>query len=70
MLGKLDVNEIIKLYNPQLAKSKNENYDWSNVNIKSLDTLIVPRIFPSMKEFFKPQLEEFLIDNPQLADSV
>ena len=70
MLWKLDVNEIIRKYNPNLAKTKNQDYDWSGINIKTLDTIIVPRIFPSMKDFFKPAIEDFLIDKPQLADSV
>lgn len=70
MLGSLDVDNIIKQYNPQLASTQKEWYNRSRQDIRSLDTLYVPRIFPSMKEFFSPQLDTFLVHNPQIKDSV
>jgi hypothetical protein len=70
VLGKLDVNDIIRIYNPALAATKEANFDRTRVNLKSLDTIIVPHIFPSMKDLFSPSLEDFLLDKTELAGSV
>lgn len=70
MLGSLDVDTIIKTYNPHLLEDVKPWHNRSRQDVRSIDTLYVPRIFPSMKEFFNPELETFLANNPGLKDSV
>ncbi len=70
MLWGPDVNDIIKRYNPHIAKTRPSNYNRTRHDIRTLDTLYVPNIFPSMESFFSPSLTEFLKDKPQLRDSV
>jgi hypothetical protein len=70
VLGKLDVNDIIRIYNPTLAATKPANFDRTRINLKSLDTIIVPHIFPSMKDYFSSSLDDFIADKPEIADSL
>ena len=70
MLWSLDVDSIIKIYNPQLAATQKTWYNWSRQDIRTLDTLYVPRIFPSMKSFFNPQLNSFLINKPEIKENI
>ncbi len=70
MLGSLDVDTIIKQYNPHLLAGEKPWHNRSRQDVRGIDTLYVPRIFPSMKDFFNPELENFLFNNPALRDSV
>lgn len=66
MLGEQDANTIIQQYNPEIAVTKSTDFDWKWVSIFQLDSLNIPQVFPSVKDFFKPDLWEFLQDKPEL----
>lgn len=70
VLGEQDVNTIIKQYNPHLAKQKPDNFDWRWTKFTGLDSLIIPKVFPSVKEFFLEDLWDFLQDKQWLQETM
>lgn len=65
-LGTQDLELILKNYNPHLMKKGKTIEQRKETSYKNIDKLEVPAIFPSVKEFFLPNIDNFLADKPHI----
>lgn len=65
-LGTQDLEPILKKYNPHLMKKGKTIEQRKETSYKNIDSLQVPAIFPSVKDFFLPNIDSFLADKPEI----
>lgn len=63
-LGTQDLEPILKKYNPHLMKNGKSIAALKETSYRNIDSLQVPAVFPSVKDFFLPDIDIFLNDKP------